>query len=131
MGIAISATGQFQTVVSPNGYSFINSNYGTGTWTQISIAHVNAKWSVSMSASGQYQSACVVGGYIYTSSNYGVTWIQNTNASSGEWMSIAVSSSGQYQVACSSVSSSFKYIYIFIYGLWKYMDLHDNSYVIY
>jgi hypothetical protein len=112
MGIAISATGQFQTVVSSGNVCLINSNYGTGSWTQISIGNVNAKWSVSISASGQYQSACVVGGYIYTSSNYGVTWTQNSSASSGEWMSIAVSSSGQYQVTCSSVNSASLYIYL-------------------
>ena len=130
MGIAISATGQFQTVVSPGGFYFINSNYGTGTWTQLSIAIVNAKWSVSMSASGQYQSACVVGGYIYTSSNYGVTWTQNTSASSGEWMSVAVSSSGQYQVACSSVSASYIYIYLSMdYGNTWTNTLSNQSYI--
>jgi hypothetical protein len=112
MDIAISASGQFQTVVSPNNVSFINSNYGIGTWTLLNIANINAKWSVSMSASGQYQSACAVNGVIYISSNYGVTWRALNLSATDRWMSIAVSSSGQYQVACSSVTASNIYIYL-------------------
>jgi hypothetical protein len=101
--VAVSATGQYQTVVSSvnNGYIFTSTAYGAlNTWN-ISVTYL---WfnSVSMSSNGQYQTAAILystnAGNIYTSNNYGQSW-NLTAPASLSWSCVSVSSSGKYQTA--------------------------------
>ena len=110
--ISMSASGQYQTVVSTSfGYGqydgyiiYISSDYGS-TWTSNTInidnnPQTSKFWSsVSVSASGKYQTAVASDEYIYISSDYGNNW---TSAASSQlvWNSVSISASGQYQTAC-------------------------------
>jgi photosystem II stability/assembly factor-like uncharacterized protein len=97
--IAISATGQFQTVISPGNIGFTSLNYGL-SWNQFSIGVGNNNTRVAMSASGQYQTIVSSNNValLFNSSNYGQTWTQNPNASTAWCNGISISASGQYQV---------------------------------
>jgi UDP-3-O-[3-hydroxymyristoyl] glucosamine N-acyltransferase len=116
--IAMSSTGQYQTVVSTYkvGYfntssakCYVSSDYGkTGSWNlKLNLTEGNNFKSISMSSSGQYQTIC---GYIpdmnysknifiYSSDDYGNTWTPQYSSSSNQANIITVSSSGQYQFA--------------------------------
>jgi hypothetical protein len=109
-GVAVSASGQYQTAGAYNGFLYISSNYGV-TWT--STAASRSWYGVAVSASGQYQTAVVYSGtvgYIYISTNYGATWAQQTNTPQ-QWQAVAMSASGQYQTAV-VYSGTVGYIYI-------------------
>jgi predicted acyltransferase (DUF342 family) len=115
--VAMSATGQYQTVVTTNsssiGYIYTSANYGF-TWSKGDISN---NWTaVAVSATGQYQSATVYSGNIWTSNNYGYgPWTEykvgvyntlrqspytvSTTLSTQYWTSIAMSASGKYQTA--------------------------------
>ena len=96
---AISASGQYATIVTNTNGAFISSNYGV-TWTQITavIGTLNMR-GISISASGQYQVAAVFQSGVYYSTNYGASWVQGI--SSGiQWYESAISANGQYLLAC-------------------------------
>ena len=107
--VAISSTGQYQTVVDSNGVIGIvnSSDYGI-TWTQNQTAPTGANWNgVSMSSTGQYQTVVdksAIHG-IYTSSDFGVTWVQNQTPGTQNvrWNGVSLSSSGQYQTAADAI----------------------------
>jgi hypothetical protein len=117
--IAISFSGQYQTVVS-NIYGincgiWLSKDYGQNWVHNTSLDTTNIPFSdISMSSSGQYQTAVSNNGsgtfgYIYNSTDYGETWNKNTSTSvntSLNWTCVALSSSGQYQTAGVSTSSS-------------------------
>jgi len=97
-GIAMSSSGQYQTIVQYGGYIYYSSDYGIN-WAASSSINDRAT-AVAMSSSGQYQTVCLdsvtFGNAIYYSTDYGVNWIQST--SFGSTLSgISMSSSGQYQ----------------------------------
>jgi hypothetical protein len=105
--IALSSSGQYQTVVAGNaeGNIYTSDNYGK-SWNKQILVDSNFYWfSVSMSASGQYQTAVNTNdsnskGNIHTSSNYGKTWTKtysSTNPGNSYFESVSVSASGQYQ----------------------------------
>ena len=94
LGIAISASGQYQTAVSQ--LIYISNNYGA-SWTLSPSAPTPQQYSsVSISASGQYQ---IVSGSssIYYSNDYGNSWNSNTIAGNNT----SISASAQYQVVSS------------------------------
>jgi hypothetical protein len=106
--IVISATGQFQTAVSPDTTNtfcicYISSNYG-GTWSLVQVLPFAISnlfiVNVAMSASGQYQTIVLGTGTpnsrIFNSSNYGVTWTQGYNINNYS-CGVTISASGQYQ----------------------------------
>jgi hypothetical protein len=95
-GVALSASGQYQTVLLANGV-YLSSNYGS-YWTSTGLSSALAWWRVAMSASGQYQTLVIYGGVIYISSDYGNNWASVTSTSLN-WYSVSMSASGQYQVA--------------------------------
>ena len=108
-GIAMNASGQYQTAVDQGGLGIWNSNdYGI-TWTQNQslLQNQNAQnpynlWrAVAISSTGEYQTVVNYNtGYIWNSVDYGVTWSQNQNTPSIYGLqSVAVSASGQYQTA--------------------------------
>jgi len=97
--IAISSSGQYQSVISQNNQIFTSSDFGI-TWIPRSIV---LTWkAIALSVSGQYQSAVVTNGNIYTSSDFGVTWTQVSSTPLQQWTSIAISSNGRYQTATSN-----------------------------
>ena len=115
--VAMSATGQYQTVVTTNslsfGYIYTSADYGF-TWSKGDISN---NWTaVAISATGQYLSATVYSGNIWTNTNYGYgSWTEyrdgvyntlrqspytiSTTKSTQYWLSIAMSASGKYQTA--------------------------------
>ena len=105
-GIALSATGQYQTAVIGNtvaattGYIYTSYNYGL-TWNQ---STQTANWAgVAMSGNGQIQTAVVGGtggitsGSIYVSTDYGKTWA--VRGTSQPWSGISMSMNGVFQTA--------------------------------
>jgi hypothetical protein len=94
--VAVSSTGQYQTVVGGSGGGYISSDYGV-TWTAKGISGD----SIAMSSTGQYQT---ING-ISVSSDYGATWSSvpvispNDNYNVDDWNDVDISSTGQYQVA--------------------------------
>ena len=111
-GVAISATGQYQTAVYGS-YSaasgvYYSNNYGS-TWTAVTIPTSQQYQTVAMSASGQYQVTGVNGngGKIYVSTDYGVTWNVVSSSYTGLWNGFGVSSTGQYMVGVLYYYSSF------------------------
>lgn len=100
-GVAISYTGQYQTIVTEDIY--ITNDYGE-TWTNVSPRNNldDRNWiSVSMASDGKYQTAIENGGEIYTSNDYGNTWmfVDSPSVTDKVWESISVSATGQYQTA--------------------------------
>ena len=91
--VAISASGQYQTVGSNGSGIYYSSNYGQ-TWTFASMSGYII--DVKISASGQYQIAAISGGGINYSSNYGQTWTASSSAPNLNWRSVCISASGQY-----------------------------------
>jgi len=94
--IAMSSTGQYQTITSTTGI-YYSLNYGT-TFTLSNIS--SSSFNVSISASGQYQIARSSSN-IYFSTNYGKTWINVLTATAG---SCNISASGQYSIVGSTIS---------------------------
>ena len=116
-GVALSATGQYQTAVYGNyanaGGVYYSNNYGA-TWTAGTITANQQYQTVAMSASGQYQVTGVNGngGKIYVSTDYGVTWNIVSSSYTGLWNGFGVSATGQYMVGVLYYYSSFLgYIY--------------------
>jgi hypothetical protein len=111
-GVALSATGQYQTAVYGS-YSaasgvYYSNNYGS-TWSAVTIPTSQQYQTVAMSASGQYQVTGVNGngGKIYVSTDYGVTWAVVASSYTGLWNGFAMSSTGQYMVGVLYYYSSF------------------------
>lgn len=100
-GVAISYTGQYQTIVTEDIY--ITNDFGR-TWINVSPQNNldDRNWtSVSMASDGKYQTAIENGGDIYTSNDYGNTWlyVDSPSVLDKVWGSISVSATGQYQTA--------------------------------
>jgi hypothetical protein len=98
ISVAISATGQYQTVVPSSGQIRRSIDYGAG-WEAVATDRI---WRyVAMSATGEYQTAVHYSGAIWTSRDFGVTWTSNSSAGSTalNWYGVSVSASGQYQTA--------------------------------
>jgi hypothetical protein len=106
--IAISSTGQYQTIVGESGLAYTScfiansSDYGD-TFTYNTNAPTDVSYGcISMSSDGKYQ---IVGvgrkgesspsGYLYISTDYGITWTINTSTTN-LWSSIAMSQYGEY-----------------------------------
>ena len=101
-GLAMSATGQYQTITLYENIGFyISTDFGN-TWSFTSpIGYTNTK-CVDISASGQYQIASGTHGYICVSNDYGKNWVV-TWPSSSQIVSVSISGSGQYQTVISSI----------------------------
>jgi hypothetical protein len=96
--VAMSATGQYQTVGGNIGTIYYSSNYGQ-TWTPVTLA--GNITSIAISASGQYQIICAFGtNGIYYSSTYGQTWATSNAPTGNNWYQVCNSASGQYASAC-------------------------------
>lgn len=102
-GIAVSASGQYQTaVVNAPGFIYSSSDFGT-TWTQVATSQ---GWAhVAVSATGQIQVAAIgkgrlsYTGQIYRSTDYGATWAVLSGSPTKYWADLAVSASAQYMTA--------------------------------
>jgi hypothetical protein len=105
-GIALSATGQYQTAIigntvpSTTGAIYTSNNYGI-TWNQ---STQTANWAgIAVSGNGEIQTAVVGGtggvtsGSIYVSTNYGKTWA--IRGTSQPWTAVAMSVNGVFQTA--------------------------------
>ena len=81
--VAVSSTGQYQTLVLYNTNLYISSDYGS-TWTGISTL-LKDTTAIAISSSGQYQSLLIYSAssatLIYYSRNYGNTWTATTTSS--------------------------------------------------
>lgn len=100
-GIALSYTGQYQTIVVEAIY--ISDDFGR-TWTGVSDINGfdDRNWAgIGMSSDGIYQTAIENGGEIHISSDYGKSWlfVDDVNVMDKEWQSVSVSATGQYQTA--------------------------------
>jgi photosystem II stability/assembly factor-like uncharacterized protein len=90
--IALSSTGQYQTLTERYSYIYSSNDYGM-SW---SIGTLSKNWqSIAMSDNGSIRIA--VADYIYVSIDYGVTWTQTSNKRS--WKSVDMSSDGSIQAA--------------------------------
>ena len=109
--IAMSSSGQYQTVIGGANY-YVSNNYGN-TWSQAqSITNIINITSISVSTSGQYQLITGNDGtgnqqniYVYLSSNYGQTFSMISslqNIVSNNIMSSQISSNGQTIVVASN-----------------------------
>ena len=98
LGVAMSASGQFQTALDNLGDIYRSIDYGV-SWIVI-FTNPNIWSGIAMSASGQYQAAFDNTGEIYRSIDYGATWPLNQNIPG--LLSIAMSASGQFQTAVGS-----------------------------
>jgi xyloglucan-specific exo-beta-1,4-glucanase len=94
-GIAISASGQYASVTTPNIGTFYSNNYGQ-TWIAGISTGTPTIVAIGMTSSGQYQ---LCQNYntttLYYSTNYGATWTSITGPASS-WQSLSMSSNGQY-----------------------------------
>jgi len=96
--IAISGTGQYQTIIAKNGPIYISNDYGS-TWTIINIVY---NWSsVAMSFDGSKQVASIYGGIVFSSNNYGISW-KKEDIPIGNWVSITMSRDGLTIYVCPS-----------------------------
>jgi hypothetical protein len=96
--IAISASGQYQSIVyfqnssTINGSIFISTNYGV-SWSKAPSQPSEKKWrGIKMSASGQYQIAGNDSNETYYSTNYGQNWSSTTSVG----CTFAISANGHY-----------------------------------
>jgi photosystem II stability/assembly factor-like uncharacterized protein len=101
-GIALSYTGQYQTLVIE--YIYISSDFGL-TWTNVSNSNGfdERNWEgIAMSSDGKYQTAIENGGDIHVSNDFGNSWIfvDDDNLHNKDWQSVTVSATGQYQTVC-------------------------------
>jgi photosystem II stability/assembly factor-like uncharacterized protein len=114
VNIAISSTGQYQTIVSST-VIYNSKNYGIN-WATISATPTSNCYflNITSSGSGQLQYTCtssyptVTGGtsapgYIYKSTNFGMNWTV-FSALPKIWTSIACSNDGKNIVACANGS---------------------------
>jgi hypothetical protein len=103
-GMAMSASGQYQTLSSNYTYLYISSDYGQ-TWNFPTTGSTYGSSAISISASGQYQ---VMGSFtqIYYSKDYGNNWSIITVSNLGEVYGISISASGQYISATGDNSSN-------------------------
>jgi hypothetical protein len=116
VGIAMSANGQYQTIVTNGvpggtqtsaGYIWTSNNYGATFIQNTSTDVASALWwkSISMSSTGQYQSAAALSSsgfgrdYVYTSSDFGNVWTRQTQLGLQFWSSVSVGGCGQYMLA--------------------------------
>ena len=94
--VAMSATGQYQTLLGGGGGDqiYTSSDFGIN-WTPRDSGR---NWfSVSLSSTGQYQTAVVDSGQIYISSDFGINWTPRDG--NRRWFSVSLSTTGQYQTA--------------------------------
>lgn len=119
--VALSGTGEIQSVCSLEGFVYTSSNYGKN-WSSNSTGGSQLKAIAVSSDDGSYQLA--VGAlYPYGSSNSGNTWAySSTFPSLNDSRSVALSSYGQYQTVGSSTgeiycSSNFGRSWVRAYGI--------------
>jgi len=101
-GIALSYTGQYQTIVIE--YIYISSDFGL-TWTNVSNSNGfdERNWEgIAMSSDGKYQTAIENGGDVHISNDFGNSWIfvEDNALHDKNWQSVTVSATGQYQTVC-------------------------------
>jgi hypothetical protein len=115
-GVALSKTGQYQTVLLSYNGIYISKDYGN-TWQYIHIFVYNnledqiildfsKNWSsVAMSGNGKYQTIISyndtnTGGYIFRSDNYGSSWVDITSTlkQNGFFACISISYNGKIQL---------------------------------
>jgi len=118
VGVGISDSGQYLSVIQRDGYIAISHDYGL-KWSiiKISVNIVNSEYnilnmaknwiSLDISGTGQYQTAISYkddineGGYIYMSYNYGASWNDVTpynSIISRFYYAVSISYSGKYQI---------------------------------
>ena len=111
-GLAISYTGQYQTIVC--GFIFTSNDYGVSWITNNSIPDNQLdgegfpsyfSWiGIAMSSNGQHQTAITFDGNIYSSADYGITWnllILNIINFTG----ISMSANGKYQTVINNTGN--------------------------
>ena len=93
-GMAMSASGQYQTITSSLPLVYISSDYGQ-TWNLPTTGSGYSSDSISISASGQYQ---VMGSFLQMiySKDYGNNWSTISVANIGVCTGVSISASGQY-----------------------------------
>ena len=99
IGITLSSSAQYQTLLTSTGSVFISASYGQ-SWTAPSSppSITGESTGIIMSASGQYQSLCASNG-VWTSTDFGKTWIASAlNGPLSYFSAITMSTSAQYQV---------------------------------
>jgi len=110
--VAMSDSGQYQTLTTTTGYIHVSINYGV-TWATKAIS---ANWrGIAMSGSGKYQTAGVsdgVDGNIYISLDFGNSWALKIGPV-GNFQRVSISQSGQYQLIAARWTSG-------IYGGYVY-----------
>jgi hypothetical protein len=89
-GVAVSSSGQFQTVVTVNGYYYVSLDFGQ-TWSTGFLSGVVFQ-SVCVHASGRYQFAITSTTGVYESTDYGASWTLVSTLPSGVLYSCAISS---------------------------------------
>ena len=97
-GVAISATGQYQTAVAYNGYIYYSSN--SGAFWNISTTPVSPQlWTgIAVSSTGQYQLAVGGNAGIWLSTDYGYSFNQTGGGNQyADYNTCAMSFTGQYQ----------------------------------
>jgi hypothetical protein len=99
VSVSISASGQYQTLVSQNDKIYISSNFGV-TWMPKNL--IRSWTAVSVSASGQYQTALAFDNtasmsYTLRSNDFGNNWTSVQNLGWANSASVSISASGQYQ----------------------------------
>jgi len=113
--VAISTTGQYQTIGQTGGYIYQSSNFGSSFTSVNTGVGTKIYKGISLSSSGLYQIAVSYGDYIYISSDYGATWSNSltiSNPGIKNWVAVEISGSGQYITALAEgnyiwVSSNF------------------------
>lgn len=104
LGVAISDSGQYQTVALLNGLIYVSSNFGA-TWTAKTYSDGHNR--VSMSGDGSMQTVTTYSGTINIKMSYdfGETWELVVPADSGviggTFYNVGMSRSGRYQYAVS------------------------------
>jgi photosystem II stability/assembly factor-like uncharacterized protein len=126
VGIAMSSSGQYQTISAYSAGIFNSSDYGA-SWSQVTSSAY--QWQmVAMSSNGQYQLASDSSytGTLWLSSNYGITWnVTGSTKNNGNWYGVCMSDSGQYMFASGYGTSIY---YSSNYGAtWNYTNI--DSYV--
>jgi len=100
--IAISSTGQYQTVILDDGNKiYTSSDYGA-TWNDRTTPDSENWRSLCVSSTGKYQSVGTIYHGTYYSNNNGATWIKSNMPNVFFVTSIAMSSNGEYQTLLTS-----------------------------
>ena len=128
MNIAMSSSGQYQTIIGGANY-YVSNNYGN-TWSQAqSITNIINITSISVSQTGQYQLIAgyvgtgIQNSYVYLSSNYGQTFSMITSLQniSYNFISSQISPNGQ------TIIFGIEYTIYSSYGVNAYISIDGGN----